>query len=279
MAQWSDGSGWAVRPNDTIPSNAILGTPLSASCENVPVGLPSNIYLNPGRFVSGLSCCLNIDIGNQKTFKWIQTHLAIQISLVYLNASTTAISQSVFTNGAWSNLPVPQASLLPSPQTKLSVSTNVVTLASQPYFSSLVAYKSKNSSLVMIDLISESAVLADIGPFRPLQVNPNLLDRLDNSTSALSAHTFDTLPVNSGLACICNRQIDPLEENPSQLFTQCFEAQQGLQGGTSIAELYWAYNGTNSASKELVVGNSSNFRIDVPWASKIFSSYYLWLKD
>lgn len=66
MAQWSDESGWAVRPNDTIPSNAILGTPLSASCENVPVGLPSTVYLNPGRFVSGLSLLFKHSHGQPK---------------------------------------------------------------------------------------------------------------------------------------------------------------------------------------------------------------------
>lgn len=161
---------------------------------------------------------------------------------------------------------MPQASLLPSPQTKLSLSTNVVSIASQFHLSSLVAYKSENSSLVMIDLISELAVLANKGPFRALQVNPNLLDRLDDSTSAESAHTFDNLPVNSGLACICNHQN---EDSSSRLFTQCFEAQQGLQGGTSIAELYWAYNGTNSADKELVISDSAKFRHDVPWDRKI----------
>lgn len=50
VAQSSSDSNWAVRPNNTVPSNARIGTSLSASCVNIPVGL--NFDVNPGRFVS-----------------------------------------------------------------------------------------------------------------------------------------------------------------------------------------------------------------------------------
>ena len=54
VAQWSTDSDWAVRSNDTIPSNARLGTSLSASCVNIPVGLGADV--NPGRFVRFRYC-------------------------------------------------------------------------------------------------------------------------------------------------------------------------------------------------------------------------------
>lgn len=66
VAQRSVDSDWAIRPNDTIPSNARLGTALSASCVNIPVGLPSNVYLNPGRFVSSLFYHWSVHWGSKK---------------------------------------------------------------------------------------------------------------------------------------------------------------------------------------------------------------------
>lgn len=121
----------------------------------------------------------------------------------------------------------------------------------------------------MMDLLPELAVLSRVGQYQAPEVNPNLLDRLNNSTSVLSGRVFDSLPVNSGLACVCNRQIDPLVKSSSKFFTQCFEAQQDSQDATAITESYWEYNATNSATENLVIGNSAHFRYDVPWASKI----------
>ena len=169
---------------------------------------------------------------------------------------------------------MPQASLLPSSQTKLSISSDVELIDSQSQLSSLVVYKSHNASLVMIDLTSELALLSNIGPFRPLKVNPNLFDRLNNSTSPFSIDNFDALQVDSGLACICNRQIDPIVKSPSQLFTQCLEAQvEAKTGQPIITELYLEYNVTYPKRDEQpVLGHSAYFRFDVPWASRIFSS-------
>ncbi|MCJ1263818.1 hypothetical protein MMC22_003688 [Lobaria immixta] len=246
VAQWSSTSDWAVRSNDTIPSNARSGTSLSASCVSIPVGLASDV--NPGRF----------------------------ISLVYLNASADGISQSIYTNGGWNNLPVPQASLLPANNTRLSASTNVVSLDADTHLSSLVVYKSKNGTLVMIDLISELDVVAKIGPFRPLSLSPNIFDRLDNSSSVESFRlSFEALPVDAGLACSCDQSPDPIEKSSSHLFTQCFQAQQGPGGGTAVAEQYWAYNQTiqrGGDSGSVRVDSPAKFRMDVPWASKKVSA-------
>lgn len=196
----------------------------------------------------------------------------LQVSLVYLNASRGGISQSVYTNGGWSNLPVPQALLLPSNQTKLSASTNIVKLDGDTRLSSLAVYKSKNGTLVMIDLLSELDVLAQIGPFSPPDLSPNIFDRLDNSSSVEDFRLLiDSFPIDAGLACSCDQTPDPIEKSSSELFTQCFQAQQGPKVGVAIAEQYWAYNRTtrrDQNSRIIQVDSPANFRIDVPWASK-----------
>lgn len=202
-----------------------------------------------------------------------------QISLVYLNSSVNGISQSVYTNGGWNNLPVPQALLLPSNKTRLSASTNVVSVGADTHLSSLVVYKSENGTLVMIDLISELDVLANIGPFSPFPFSPNIFDRLDNSSSVKAFRlSFEALPVDAGLACSCDQSPDPIEKSSTQLFTQCFQAQQGPSYGTAIAEQYWAYNQTIQGGKDrnsrgTRVDSAALFRMDVPWASKKVPSH------
>ena len=43
-------SKWSVLPNTTIPTTANLGSPLGASCEDIPDSL-SSPYLSSGRYV------------------------------------------------------------------------------------------------------------------------------------------------------------------------------------------------------------------------------------
>ncbi|MCJ1438483.1 hypothetical protein MMC27_007873 [Xylographa pallens] len=201
-------SSWSVtriQPNQSPPKR---NTSLSASCVIIPPDLASN------DLIPGLSP-------------------GLYISLIYLDASD-ALQQVVYSEGSWTQAWNLFAPIPPANNTKLSMSTTIVTpqnsaivsfnSTQKPNFTSVAVYQAANGTFIMIDL-------------SPLDMptNPNLFSLFEGMNYS-SANMDAVLGVN--LACIHHEQAPTIG---SQLFTQCVLASFGQS---------WIYNQSSISQGE-----------------------------
>ncbi|KAL9115552.1 MAG: hypothetical protein Q9187_007294, partial [Circinaria calcarea] len=223
-------STWTVTSNRTIEAEAKIGTPLGASCVDIPASVAAEVRIIPPRLL---------------------------ISLIYLDASN-ALQQSTYSGGAWRRVNFYTVTIPPANNTKLAIASTVVPALSvgktmkASYFSSIAVYQSAVGTFVMIDIFPQSQ-----------PTSPNLFSQfqgmdIDNENSSPDIGVF--------LSCIHKAQSPSIS---SQLYTQCVLAywteawvydqmlnnsEQTFRKGTG-AHSYWTTSLTDVALASLSQGN------------------------
>ncbi|MCJ1290002.1 hypothetical protein MMC34_001537 [Xylographa carneopallida] len=194
----ADGTIWRVASNGTIPSIPRAGTPLSATCVEVPLNFEQMSRSDyPGQDLSYVPT----------SGLWSQDLLAI------LN------------DQFWQDYPTWPTLFAPANNTKLSASSNLEPLilegrtTNATHYAGSILYQSTNGSIVMVDLDPIMPSVDNVTDYDSANppIEPNIISTFLNS----SAHEVPNH--STSLSCIYNAQT--ASWFPLQFFTACYIAE------------------------------------------------------